>query len=149
MAVCLITLVNGKVVPERIAGRLLKQTAQFGKTLSITIQDVGSTRGEEFENEFKNVTLLANLDANLYANDGTLITTSQPRFLRINCCPVSGSGRIPQNEEGRGIICGDRSRGSLEFYVAYSKVLAPETGEVLGILGIPFFNPVHRSNRCR
>lgn len=141
VAVCLITLgLTAKSSRKELQDDFLNKAAQFGKTLSITIQDVGSTRGEEFENEFKNVTLLANLDANLYANDGTLITTSQPLIFENQLlAPYLDPGVYRRMKRGEASFVGTDHVGSLEFYVAYSKVLAPETGEVLGILGIPFF----------
>lgn len=141
VAVCLITLgLTAKSSRKELQDDFLNKAAQFGKTLSITIQNVGSTRGEEFENEFKNVTLLANLDANLYANDGTLITTSQPLIFENQLlAPYLDPGVYRRMKRGEASFVGTDHVGSLEFYVAYSKVLAPETGEVLGILGIPFF----------
>lgn len=140
VAVCLITLgLTAKSSREQLKNDFLSKAAQFGKTISLTIKDVGLDQ-EDFENEFKHVTTLANLDANLYATDGTLITTSQPlifenQLLATYLDPVVFK-RMKRGETA--FVATDRV-GSLEFYVAYSKVRSPETGEMLGILGIPFF----------
>ncbi|MBL7841370.1 MAG: HAMP domain-containing histidine kinase [Cyclobacteriaceae bacterium] len=141
VAVCVITLgLTAKSSRKELQDDFLNKAAQFGKTLSLTIQQVGSTQGEEFENEFKNVTLLSNLDANLYANDGTLITTSQPLIFENQLLsPYLDPAVFRRMKRGEATFVATDHVGSLEFYVAYAKILAPETGEMLGILGIPFF----------
>lgn len=141
VAVCLITLgLTAKSSQQQLKDDFLSRATQFAKTVSISIRDVGFSNREDFENEFKNVTTLANLDANLYASDGTLVTTSQPlifenQLLAGYLDPVVFR-RVKRGEAT--FVATDRV-GSLEFYVAYSKVLSPDTGEMLGILGIPFF----------
>jgi two-component system nitrogen regulation sensor histidine kinase NtrY len=141
VAVCLITLgLTAKSSREQLKEDFLSKATQFGKALSLTIKDVGMSSQEGFENEFKNVTTLANLDANLYAIDGTLITTSQPlifenQLLASYLDPVV----FRRMKRGDATFVATDQVGSLEFYVAYSKVLSPDTGEMLGIVGIPFF----------
>lgn len=141
VAVCLITLgLTAKSSRKELQDDFLSKAVQFGKTLSLTIQEVGTSRGEEFENAFKNVTLLANLDANLYANDGTLITTSQPLIFENQLlAPYVDPAVVRRMKRGEASFVATDQVGSLVFYVAYAKILAPETGEMQGILGIPFF----------
>lgn len=141
VAVCVITLgLTAKSSRKELQDDFLSKAVQFGKTLSLTIQQVGSTRGEEFENEFKNVSLLSNLDANLYANDGILITTSQPLIFENQLLSSYVDPTVFRRmKRGEASFVATDHVGSLEFYVAYAKILAPESGEMLGILGIPFF----------
>lgn len=141
VAVCLITLgLTAKSSREQLKNYFLNKAAQFGKTISTTIHDVGLNSPEDFENEFKNVTTLASLDANLYAPDGTLIATSQPLIfenqLQATYLDPAVFRRV---KRGEATFVSTDQIGSLQFDVAYSKVLSPETGEMLGILSIPFF----------
>lgn len=141
VAVCLITLgLTAKSSRDQLKEDFLSKATQFGKTISLTIKSVGLTSQEDFENEFKNVTTLANLDANLYATDGTLITTSQPLIFENQLLGTYLDPDVYRRmKRGEATFVATDQVGSLEFYVAYSKVLSPDTGEMLGILGIPFF----------
>lgn len=141
VAVCLITLgLTAKSSREQLRDDFLTKAAQFGKTISFTVQEAGTNKGEEFENEFKRVTTLANLDANLYATDGALITTSQPLIFENQLLsPYLDPVVFRRMKRGEASLVATDHVGSLEFYVAYSKILAPDTGEMIGILGIPFF----------
>lgn len=141
VAVCLITLgLTAKSSQKQLKDDFLSKATQFGKTISLTIKNVGLNSQEDFENEFKNVTTLANLDANLYAPDGTLIATSQPLIFENQLLATYLDPAVFRRmKRGEATFVSTDQAGSLEFYVAYSKVLSPDTGEMLGILGIPFF----------
>ncbi|HET9053589.1 MAG TPA: histidine kinase dimerization/phospho-acceptor domain-containing protein, partial [Cyclobacteriaceae bacterium] len=141
VAVCLITLgLTTKSSQVQLKDDFLNKAAQFGKTISLTIKDVGLHNPDDFENEFKNVTTLAGLDANLYAPDGTLITTSQPLIFENQLLATYLDPAVFRRmKRGEATFVSTDQVGSLTFDVAYSKVLSPDTGETLGILGIPFF----------
>lgn len=139
VAVCIITLgLTAKSSRQQLKDDFLNRTTQFAKTVSLTMKDAGDH--DDFENEFKNVTTLSGLDANLYATDGTLNATSQPLIfenqMHSSYLDPAVFRRMKRGEAS--FVSTDRV-GSLEFYVAYSKVLSPDTGEILGILGVPFF----------
>lgn len=141
VAVCLITLgLTARSSREQLKEEFLSKATQFGKTISRTIKDVSFSNPDDFENEFKNVTTLANLDANLYATDGSLITTSQPLIFENQLlAPYLDPAVFRRMKGGEATFVATDRVGSLEFYVAYAKVLSSETGETLGFLGIPFF----------
>jgi two-component system nitrogen regulation sensor histidine kinase NtrY len=141
VAVCIITLgLTAKSSREQLKDDFLNKATQFGKTVSLTIKDADLTRQGDFENEFKNVTTLANLDANLYAVDGTLLATSQPLIFENQLLATYLDPAVFRRmKRGEATFVATDRVGSLEFYVAYSKVLSPDTGEMIGILGIPFF----------
>lgn len=139
VAVCIITLgLTAKSSREQLKNDFLNRTAQFAKTVSLTMKVSGDH--DDFENEFKNVTTLSGLDANLYGTNGVLNATSQPLIfenqMHSSYLDPAVFRRMKRGEAS--FISTDRV-GSLEFYVAYSKVLSPDTGEALGILGVPFF----------
>lgn len=141
VTVCLISLgLTAKSSREQLRGDYLVKATQFAKAIALTMQDTDIEGREDFENEFKNVTTLANLDANLYATDGTLVTTSQPLIFENQLLSsYLDPGVFRRMKRGEATFVATDRVGSLEFYVAYSKVFSPDTGEVLGILGIPFF----------
>lgn len=139
VAVCIITLgLTAKSSREQLKDDFLNRTTQFAKTVSLTMKVSGDR--DDFENEFKNVTTLSGLDANLYATSGILSATSQPLIfenqMHSSYLDPAVFRRMKRGEAS--FVSTDRV-GSLEFYVAYSKVLSPDTGEIVGILGVPFF----------
>lgn len=141
VAVCIITLgLTTSTSREQLREDYLSKASQFAKAVALTIKEYGTTDAVEFENEFKNITTLANLDANLYAADGTLITTSQPLVFENQLLATYLDPAVYRKiRKGESVFVATDYVGTLEFYVAYSKVLSPDSGEVLGILGIPFF----------
>lgn len=141
VAVCIITLgLTTSSSREQLKEDFLSKANQFAKTVALTMKEYGATDLVEFENEFKNVTTLANLDANLYAVDGTLITTSQPLIFENQLLATYLDPKVYRKiTKGESIFVATDYVGNLEFYVAYSKVVSSDNGEVLGILGIPFF----------
>lgn len=141
IAVCIITLgLTTSTSREQLKEEYLSKANQFAKAVALTIKEYGVSDGVEFENEFKNITTLANLDANLYATQGTLITTSQPLIFENQLLTTYLDPVVYRKiKRGESVFVATDHVGSLEFYVAYSKVLSPDNGEVLGILGIPFF----------
>jgi two-component system, NtrC family, nitrogen regulation sensor histidine kinase NtrY len=141
IAVCIITLgLTAKSSREQLKEDFLSKANQFAKTVALTMKDYNTGNEEEFENEFKNVTTLANLDANLYAISGELLTTSQPLIFENQLlAPYVDPGVFRRMKRGEASFVATDHAGDLEFYVAYAKILSPDTGTMLGILGIPFF----------
>ncbi len=141
IAVCLITLgLTAKSSRGQLKDDYLTKSNQFAKTVALTMMVYGSADQAEFENEFKEITTLANLDANLYSMEGTLLTTSQPLIFENQMLSTYlDPGVFQRMLRGETMFIASDYVGSLDFYVAYSKILSPENGEPLGILGIPFF----------
>jgi two-component system, NtrC family, nitrogen regulation sensor histidine kinase NtrY len=141
VAVCIITLgLTAKSSREQLKEDFLSKANQFAKTVALTMKDYSTRNEEEFGNEFKNITTLANLDANLYSINGGLLTTSQPLIFENQLlAPYVDPGVFRRMKRGEASFVATDHAGNLEFYVAYSKVFSPDTGSMLGILGIPFF----------
>lgn len=140
VAVCVITLgLTAKSSREQLKEDFLSKATQFGKAIALA-KDTGLRNQEEFEDTFKNVSTLSNLDANLYSTEGTLLATSQPLIFENQLlAPYLDPIVFRRMKRGEATFVATDQVGSLEFYVAYSKILSPDTGEMLGILGIPFF----------
>jgi two-component system, NtrC family, nitrogen regulation sensor histidine kinase NtrY len=141
IAVCIITLgLTASTSRQQLQEEYLSKANQFAKAVALTMKEFGSADAVAFENAFKNNTTLASLDANLYGTDGTLIATSQPLIFENQLLASYLDPTVYRKiKRGESIFVATDYVGSLEFYVAYSKVLSPDSGEVLGILGIPFF----------
>lgn len=139
VAVCIITLgLTAKTSREQLKSDFLNKAIQFGKTASLIVNN--AVDPDDFENEFKNVAMLSGLDANLYGNNGALQITSQPLIFENQMhSPYLDPAVLRRMAGGEVSFVSTDQVGSLEFYVAYSKVLSSETGAVLGILAIPFF----------
>ena len=93
-----------------------------------------------FANRLTELTKLSNLDANVFRPDGTLLATSQPlifeRNLLSNYINPDAYNKI---KEGENAFIESERVGKLEYFVAYTSLKSSQTGKVIGILGIPFF----------
>lgn len=98
----------------------------------------GSVRS--LENALNEFSRLTRLDVNLYDSTGQLTSTTQPLIYegnlfsdRIN---ESALTRIRKNDR---VFVIDETVGTLKFSTAYAKLSDPASGELFGIVGIPFF----------
>ncbi len=99
----------------------------------------------EFESQLLNLTKLANLDASVFAKDGTLIASSQPLIYQYqlvsNLIDRQAWTRIVKGNEASFVK--NDAIGKLNFNTSYSYLKSQTTGELVGIVSIPFFDSAH------
>jgi two-component system, NtrC family, nitrogen regulation sensor histidine kinase NtrY len=128
---------------EQLGSEYLSKSRVFGEQITSTLSDFLFRNTENqlsFNNRLSELTTLSNLDANVYTPDGALLATSQPLIFE--------SGLITKyiNPEafekiriGENAFIESEQIGNLEYFVAYSSLKSTQTGKLIGILAIPFF----------
>lgn len=96
---------------------------------------------EELPNKLSQVAKFSGVDVNLFNVRGRLLATSQPLIYENNLLspyvnPVA-LAKIKEQEEN--VYIAREAVGSLEFNTTYYGVKSYETGSLIGVLSIPFF----------
>lgn len=139
ITVSVITLnVTTRSSQEQLNAEYLVKAARFGDVVALRLQE--SSDVEDFSQTFTSLAGLANLDANVFHPNGTLMTTSQPLIFDNNLLSTfmkpTAYKRIIKGD--KNFVANERV-GSLQFYVAYSALYSPDTGDRIGVLAVPFF----------
>jgi two-component system, NtrC family, nitrogen regulation sensor histidine kinase NtrY len=93
---------------------------------------------------------ISNLDANIYSRQGKLIGTSQPLIFERNLLSHYINPRAyARVKDGEMLFIESENVGTLNYYVSYAVLKSSQTGAVLGILGIPFFQSVNLLNKVQ
>lgn len=139
IAVSIITLsLTTQSSQEQLNAEFLNKASQFGNSVGIALNEQHDKN--EFESHFTNLTVLANLDANVFYPTGKLMTTSQPLIFENNLLsPYLNASAYKRIQKGDKSFVSTEQVGNLQFYVAYSTVFSPNTGEQTAVLAIPFF----------
>ena len=105
----------------------------------------------ELESQLLNLTKLSNIDASVFSKDGKLIVSSQPLIYQNQL--VSG---LLDREAWTRIVEGKENSfikndviGKLHFNTSYASLKSPSTGELIGILSIPFFDSADSLERTQ
>ncbi len=127
-----------KALSEQVSAELdhdLKQDQEGVKSLGNQISDLAK---------------LAALDVNVYDTLGVMLTTSQPAIIensllsdRIN--PVA----FERIKSGESSFIKEEGVGTLNYFVSYAPLKSPSTGELWGVLGIPFFQSLASLERIQ
>jgi signal transduction histidine kinase len=121
----------------------LDKARSFGEQLSLQLMEHISDRGENaisFENRLSDLAKLTNMDANVYDQDGVLRATSQPLIFENSLLSTYiNPSALQKIRHGDNAFIRTESVGKLEYFVAYSSLRRPSSGELMGIVGIPFF----------
>lgn len=140
IAVSIITIgLTTQSSQEQLNSEFLSKANRFANSVAVALNERNSDPNE-FENEFTNLTVLANLDANVFYPNGKLMTTSQPLIFENSLlAPYLNASAYKRIQHGDRAFVSTEQVGNLQFYVAYSGVFSPDTGEQTAVLAIPFF----------
>ncbi len=126
----------------------LNRSKIIGDRLSIDLNsyiNMAEDSRADFDSQLLNLAKLANLDASVFSKQGKLISSSQPLIYQNQL--VSG---LIDSKALRRIVIGKESSfvendaiGKLSFNTSYSALKSPDSGELIGILSIPFFDSAH------
>jgi signal transduction histidine kinase len=101
-------------------------------------------------NRLADLAKLSNLDANLYNTQGQLLATIQPQIFESSLISRYVNSRaFFRIARGENLVIEAEQVGSLRYFVAYTGVKSPQSGRLIGILGIPFFQSVHLLERIQ
>ncbi|MEK6783191.1 MAG: HAMP domain-containing sensor histidine kinase [Bacteroidota bacterium] len=123
---------------------------KLGAGLDVYLQsDV--TLKPEFENQLLSLTKLSNIDASVFSTEGKLIASSQPLIYQNQLVSTlinrEAWSRIVEGKESSFIK--NDAIGTLNFNTSYASLKSPNTGELIGILSIPFFDSAHSLEKTK
>lgn len=130
---------------EQLDEEYLNKSRTFGEKITPFLHDYFYEDDVlSFDNELSDLASLSDLDANVYNANGTLLATSQPLIFENHLISTYVSPEaFNKIRSGETNFIESEKVGSLEYFVAYSSLKSPQTGELLGILGIPFFQSAY------
>jgi two-component system nitrogen regulation sensor histidine kinase NtrY len=154
IAVSITTLsLISKSEESELKNEFLNKSKIIGDRLSIELDS--SSKNEEltsdFDSQLLNLTKLANLDASVFSKEGYLIASSQPLIYQNQLV----AGLIDRAAWRRVVVDKETSFvendaiGKLTFNTSYSALKSPDSGELIGILSIPFFDSAHSLERTK
>lgn len=138
---------------QQLDDEYLNKSRVFGQQITPVLNEYVSDVDEDrtnLTNQLADLAQLSNLDANIYNTQGQLLTTSQPLIFESNLISrYINSQAFFRIQEGENLLIEAERVGSLRYYVAYSALKSPQTGDLIGILGIPFFQSVYLLERVQ
>lgn len=94
----------------------------------------------DFENQVTDLAKLFNLDANVFNPQGELMASSQPAIFSDGLAsPYADPEALRRIKGGDNLMVLTEDVGSLHYYVSYASLKSPVTGQLIGIVGVPFF----------
>jgi len=141
IAVSVITLgLTARSNLDQLYADYLAKSRNFTNQLSNIFTEEDAGEGLPGDLNFSQLSKLANLDANLFTPYGKLQFTSQPMIFENQLLsPYINPIALDRIKRGDRFFIADERVGKLNYFVAYSALLAPGDGSLIGILGIPFF----------
>jgi two-component system nitrogen regulation sensor histidine kinase NtrY len=96
---------------------------------------------EEFERKLRDVARVSDVDATVYDSTGFLIASSQPLIFDYQFkSELIDREALDKVTRGKEISFVKQDQiGSLKYYSAFSAIRSPESGNLLGIVSLPFF----------
>jgi two-component system nitrogen regulation sensor histidine kinase NtrY len=121
----------------------LDKARSFSEQLSLQLMEYIADRDENsisFENRLSDLAKLTNMDANVYDQDGALRATSQPLIFENSLLSTYiNPSALRKIRNGDNAFIRTEEVGKLRYHVAYASLRKPSSGELMGIVGIPFF----------
>lgn len=138
IAVSAITLgLTARTSQEQLVHDYQDKSRNFAAQLGSTMEH---EKASDLDESFSMLVSVSSADANLFTEQGRLALTSQPGIFENQLLsPLLDARALRRMERGDRDFVLSESVGKLKFFVAYSAVYAPETGKLIGIVALPFF----------
>lgn len=138
---------------QQLNAEYLNKSRVFGQQVTVHLNEYVSDLDESratLTNELADLAKLSNMDANIYNPQGQLLASSQPLIFESNLISrYINSSAFFKILSGENLIIEAEEVGKLRYFVAYTALKSPQTGELIGILGIPFFQSVYLLERLQ
>ncbi|HTJ51762.1 MAG TPA: HAMP domain-containing sensor histidine kinase [Cyclobacteriaceae bacterium] len=125
----------------------LNKTEVFGDQISVYLDAFMKYYNEnqpDFENQLTNLAKLTNLDANVYTVQGKLMSTSQPQIFENSLLSTYiNPAAIEKIKNGETLFIEQEQVGLLKYFVSYAALKSAQSGKLIGILAIPFFQSAY------
>lgn len=116
----------------------------LGEGILSTVEEYSSDSlsREDFENMLIDQSKVANVDITFYNASGKYVASSQPLIVESQIMSPLMNRKVWEkiNNEGVSSMIENEKVGSLQFNNCYVTIKSPESGAILGVLSVPFFN---------
>ncbi|HCR52802.1 MAG TPA: hypothetical protein DIW27_00200, partial [Cytophagales bacterium] len=111
----------------------------------------GSAPVNDIENQLIDLAKLANVDASVFSASGVLMASSQPLIYedRIMSVLIDHDALVAIAAHNEQSYVGNEQIGSLSYNSSYYGMRSPESGELIGILSLPFFESAYSLEKTR
>ena len=138
----------GRSVETQLNREYLEKSKLLGERISPLIAGTHPAEPEwrvEFENEVIGLAKLVDVDATVFSPAGVLIASSQPLIYEDRIVsPLMNKKAYQAIVENRGqSFINSEMTGLLKHNTAYSTLKSPESGSLVGVLGLPFFESAY------
>ncbi len=108
----------------------------------------GELSEEDFQSSIQRLTKYSESDINLFDVSGRLMTTTQPLIYEANLLSKQLNPEAMFNifQTKHKMVLLDEMIGGFKFKSVYVSMVLQDSGEVLGILSIPFYNSKYELN---
>jgi two-component system, NtrC family, nitrogen regulation sensor histidine kinase NtrY len=125
---------------QQLNDEYLSKSRAFSQQLTNYLDEDQRQHETTLVSRLTDLAKLSNLDANLFNSRGTLLASSQPLIFETNLLSSYISAKAYDRvRKGENLFVEAETVGKLEYFVSYSVLKSSATGQVYGILGIPFF----------
>jgi signal transduction histidine kinase len=101
-------------------------------------------------NRVSDLAKLSNLDANIYNPQGLLVASSQPQIFESNLLSsFVNANAYDRMKRGENLFIESENVGKLQYFISYAVLKSSQTGKIIGILGIPFFQSGYMLERIQ
>ena len=128
---------------EEVDEQYLEKAEQIGDNVTgfVARYQQGETTREALANTLSQIAKYAETDANVFDTTGALVVSSQPQIYENNLLSEyinpEALTRIRGRDKSKLVL--DESVGNLSYKSSYTGLKSPSTGELIGLLSIPFF----------
>lgn len=128
-----------KTKAESIGSNLINYLEQYKK---------GELSEDEFQISVNRLTKYSESDINLFTNKGELQMTTQPLIYEANLLSryLNPDALLHIYETKHKLVLLDENIGEFKYKCVYVSLVLQDTGEMLGILSIPFYNSKYELN---
>ena len=128
---------------EEVDQQYLEKAVQIGNNVTGFVEQYqqGKTTEENLTNTLSQIAKYAETDVNVFDTAGHLVVTSQPLIYENDLLSeyINPQALISIEEERNNKVVLEESVGSLSYKSSYTGLKSPSTGQLLGVLSIPFF----------
>jgi two-component system nitrogen regulation sensor histidine kinase NtrY len=133
---------------QQLAAEYLNKSKTFAHQMTHYLDDYLRNQGINqmtVSSKLSDLAKLSNLDANIYSRYGTLMATSQPLIFENHLLSeyINPNAYARAIGNGENLFIESEKVGRLQYFVAYATLKSPQRGELIGILGIPFFQSAY------
>ena len=128
---------------EEVDQQYLEKAVQISSNVTSFVEryQQGEITKESLANALSQIAKYAETDVNVFDTTGHLLVASQPQIYENDLLSeyINPRALISIEEEKHNKLVLEESVGSLSYKSSYASLKSPSTGQLLGMLSIPFF----------